>query len=80
MSGFVTVAISISGLNKGGTPSPTEPALQCLHSQSPLGRFLGSSGGSLQVGEEYNTFNSSLNTCMLHADASVKPGSQYDAM
>ena len=44
------MAILISGLNKGGTPSPTEPALQRLQSQSPLGRFLGSSGGSLQRG------------------------------
>ncbi len=52
MKGFTILAALISGSYKGGTPSPTEPARQCLHSQSPLGKFLGSSGGSLCMERE----------------------------
>ena len=45
-------ACSTSGLNNGGTPSPSKTARHRRQSHSPLGILQGSTGGSLQSQRE----------------------------
>ena len=51
MRGLAEVACSRSGLKRGGVEGGGATLEQLRHSHSPLGRFLGSTGGSLE-GEE----------------------------
>ena len=54
MSGLEERAESTNGFKRDDTGSNDFLALQRLHSQSPLGIFLGSTGGSLDLGEGEN--------------------------
>ena len=54
MSGLAEVACSRRGLKRGGVEWGGGTLEQLRHNHSPLGRFLGSTGGSLKYNEVCN--------------------------